>query len=746
VKPSLALLIALSASSLFASGWISFTTTSRIGPAAYDQVAPVVASNGFDYLVAWTTNIPSGSAIYTVRVNANGTLESELARPLDPSPDVSPSSDKHPHAVSLTPGRDGYFLAWISDDGLNAAITDAFGAVERRQTVPQDNPKESSTLAAWNGAAYLVLSGFSGPFMATLFDNNGQVIRTNIPIGDTHLDFSHNALVADGTGFLVLSTKQTSEGTDLYGRRVNPSGVPGEWFLIRSMATNVIGIIATYDGSHDVIVWGDAFGLWTMHIDSQSNTTGPARQLFSANVDQLGGALWFDHRLRIGYQTRPDYKPQVIAVSSDGTMSPPVSFEGGFAPQLATNDTNLLSIRSVATQPNLTGWDVIGSFLSTAATTADFVVSKSAALQQNGELAFDGSNALAVWDETIPPERQIFASRIGASRSPADSAGVQISSSGINTNPAAAFNGMNHLIAWTRIDESGGAHTVARRFSPDGKVLDSADIVMGDGARGATPRVSTDGTNWLVVWSRSVLQSGCGGMAGSFRLFAARVSPDGVVLDPDGVAVDPDTSRRQVEPDVAWNGSKYVVTWKAFCQGFHNPSFSWIVAATMSPDLAHIEPSTITPDNAAANVEFSMPRVAVTADRTLVAWQRDYATIEYRVFGNTILHNPSRLRAVGARPPTPSFQGTLLGVMRDAAGRLLILSQATIPWATAYQGVFSSAVDNGGVAGNREFKFGLAMGERLMGRPMAHENNVWMPEARFTPTNGAERLYIREFN
>ncbi len=84
--------------------------------------------------------------------------------------------------------------------------------------------------------------------------------------------------------------------------------------------------------------------------------------------------------------------------------------------------------------------------------------------------------------------------------------------------------------------------------------------------------------------------------------------------------------------------------------------------------------------------------------------------------------------------------------MRDAAGRFLVLAQATIPWAPAYQGLFLSAVDRGGVAGSREFKFVLGTGERLMGRPMAHDNRIWMPEALFSPPEGAERLLTLEIN
>lgn len=748
MKPSLALLITFFASSLLATG-IPVTTTSRTGPAAFDQVGAVVASSGFDYLAAWTTNEPSGSGVYTVRVNADGSLATDIAMPLDPPPGSLPPVGTHPHAVSLTPGRDGYFLAWMSDDGLKAVITDAFGVVERRQTVPRDNPQGSSTLAAWNGTVYLVLSGFSGPFTAALFDNNGEVLASNIPFGDTHGDpLVLNALIADGAGFLALSTQRTFAGTNLYGRRMSPAGVPGDWFLVRSMASDVKGIAAAYDGTHDLIVWGDAFGLWTLQLDTLSNTAGTARQLFSGGVRELGGALWSADRLWVGYGAALDGRAHAIAVSSDGSTSSSLGLNGSGVPQLATNGTNLLSVRSDSTSPgSLTGLDAIGSFLTTAAAGADFVVSKSSTLQQNGELAPGGQNTLAVWDEIIPPQRQIFASRIGASGS-LDSAGVQISSSGINSNPAAAFNGTNYLIAWMQIGEDGAPRIVARRFSPDGKVLDSADIVLPAGADQATPRVASDGTNWLVVWSRALPETSCGASPGALRIYAARVSPAGVVLDPDGVALDPDSSADQVDPDVAWNGSRYVVVWEDFCALFHNPASSWVNAGTMSSDLTHVESLTISPVNMDNHAALLTPRVAVTADRSLVAWQGDASSpaIEYRLYGSTIRPASSRQRAMGGRQLAPPVEGSLLGVLADATSHLSILLQAAIPWAPAYQGVFSSTLDGAGVAGDLVFKVYLEPSERLMGRPLAHDNGIWMPETQFSPADGAERLDILVFN
>ena len=132
--------------------------------------------------------------------------------------------DPHGWAISIAPGRDGYFATWISDAGLNAASIDSYGRIEHLARIPKSGlTKASTTLTARNGAVHLVLSGLDGPFTATLFDEDADVLVDNIPIGDTRGDPSTRiTLTADSAGFLVLSTKQNALGrVEIYGRRVS---------------------------------------------------------------------------------------------------------------------------------------------------------------------------------------------------------------------------------------------------------------------------------------------------------------------------------------------------------------------------------------------------------------------------------------------------------------------------------------------------------------------------------------------
>ncbi len=68
----------------------------------------------------------------------------------------------------------------------------------------------------------------------------------------------------------------------------------------------------------------------------------------------------------------------------------------------------------------------------------------------------------------------------------------------------------------------------AARVSPDGTVLDPGGFQVAGWARAeGDPAVASDGTNYLVVWDKSPDLSGQ-----NRDILAARVSPTGEVLDP----------------------------------------------------------------------------------------------------------------------------------------------------------------------------------------------------------------------
>ena len=99
----------------------------------------------------------------------------------------------------------------------------------------------------------------------------------------------------------------------------------------------------------------------------------------------------------------------------------------------------------------------------------------------------------------------------------------------------------------------------AARIAPDGTVLDPAGIrVTSAPGQQTGPRVAWNGSEYLVVWTdfddpyRSTGDD----------IYGARISADGVVLDQTPVAIG-DSNVDEWQPDVAWNGSAWVVAWTA---------------------------------------------------------------------------------------------------------------------------------------------------------------------------------------
>lgn len=739
------LLVLLLVSSSARATWFPFSEPRRTGPAAYDQAAPVIASNGIDYLTAWTTVAFSPTYamhVYAARVNADGTVEGDIATLLD-------TDAQFAHGVSVTQGRDGYFVAWMSEKGMTAAILDSYGRVERRTTVAQDDPYHNGrTIAAWNGAVHIVVSGFAPTFSATLLDDNASVIASNIPIGDTHGDATSVAVVADSSGFLVLSTKREFSGDAyrdaIYGRYVSPGGATGDWFLIRTVASAVSAVTVIADGSRDVIAWSDQFGIWTMDFNPLTLMPGNARQLSPAGSARLTRILRWQDRLWLAFQ--PFFGPSVVMpLNSDGSPGTPVTIGDGYQPEIATNGSAILSVRSAKSYV-IASNDVIGHFISPDA--SDFLVSKSQTDQQNGKLASDGANVLTVWDEQVGADRLIYAARFDARGLPLDGSGVQISAGGVNSDPAAAFNGHDWLIVWRHSDQANATSLAGRRLLANGTVIDTADIVLGT-ASYAVPRVTSDGSNWLVAWIAAVPGPSCGNFGSASRAVASRISASGVVLDPGGRVLEPGSRTDQSDVDVAWDGANYVAAWTEQCSGWHTPTYTSVTAASFPPDLARVDAFGVS--GGATITANQLPRVVARSQRALVAWQNVIGpsiTTSYRLIGpNTIPQRSGRSRAVGTPAVISSVEGALVGTSIDASGLFTIVTKKAIPWvADNPPGLFTATLNADGLQVATGFAGTVSPDDVLTGKIVLHAGQSWIAAGRFDVPAGAQRLWIRELD
>ena len=113
--------------------------------------------------------------------------------------------------------------------------------------------------------------------------------------------------------------------------------------------------------------------------------------------------------------------------------------------------------------------------------------------------------------------------------------------------PGVAFDGTNYLVVWTDSRE-GGPKVYGARVSPGGTVLDQDGFAI-SAAGGSEPAVAFDGTNYLVVWSNQA------------SIIGARVDPGGTVLDPGGITISTRPNHLQYEPTLAFDGTNYLVVW-----------------------------------------------------------------------------------------------------------------------------------------------------------------------------------------
>jgi len=129
----------------------------------------------------------------------------------------------------------------------------------------------------------------------------------------------------------------------------------------------------------------------------------------------------------------------------------------------------------------------------------------------------------------------------------------------IQNKPEVAYGAGVFLAVW---EESGGLMSpkiYAARISSAGTVLDPAGFVISSEKYNDElgPAVAFDGSNFMVTWSF--------GMGSGGRIAAARVSPAGKVLDATPITVSKissNYSEAQGEPAIAFDGTNYLIAWQ----------------------------------------------------------------------------------------------------------------------------------------------------------------------------------------
>lgn len=145
--------------------------------------------------------------------------------------------------------------------------------------------------------------------------------------------------------------------------------------------------------------------------------------------------------------------------------------------------------------------------------------------------------------------------------------------------PDVAWGGGVYLVVWQEgsgYEGTADANIWAARVSAEGKPLDPKGVVVcRAGHHQLYPKVTFDGSNFVVAWQD--YRSGR-----DWDVFAARVSPDGKVLDPDGFPVA-DGPGNQVHPNLASDGKQTFLVWSDLRPNPSGPE-RYVLAGTFLQD------------------------------------------------------------------------------------------------------------------------------------------------------------------
>jgi hypothetical protein len=441
------------------------------------QIGPVVASDGADYLVAWTDYRAGGNNedIYGARVSAAGIVLDPAGIPVSTAP-----YEQWTPAIAF----DGtnYLVAFSSQvrayDVLGARVSPLGSVLDPDGiTLSLAATDESTPAVAFDGTNYLVAwgeqrSGTYGIYAARVTQAGDLLDGTGILVAAGALDQSSPRLVYGGTNYLVV-WQNTDGGID--GARVSRDGAvldPGVGAI--TIASGALDPAVASDGANYLVAWSDARNGLDLDI----------------------------------YATR---------VSPDGTVldpgGVPVSTTVGdqSAPTVAFDGTNyLLAWQDLRNGADL---DIYGARVSPHGTVLDpagIPISTAPYDQTAPALAADGGNSLVVWeDDRSGADVDIDGTRVSPDGAVLDPGGMPISTApNDQAAPTVAFDGIDYLAAWTDWRSGTSPDVYASRISPAGSVLDPAGF--------AISATSTDETSPGVA----------GGGPGRVAVAYDRVSPE----------------------------------------------------------------------------------------------------------------------------------------------------------------------------------------------------------------------------
>lgn len=298
----------------------------------------------------------------------------------------------------------------------------------------------------------------------------------NFQITDNRGDDLTPSIASNSDLFLVVWTRKTPYGFDIYGARVTRDGkvMEGdeEGIPISRASNDQMLPSVTWNGDSFFVVW-------------QDRRTGKAWDIYGARITPEGQVL------------DPNGIPISIARPNYDKAAPVVSFDG----------ENCLIVWQGKRSPKI--WNIYFTRVSKDGIVLDqepIPINSSSRDQISPSVAFNGENYFVVWqDRRWGKFWDIYGARVNPEGEVMDQQSIRITFNGEfgwdHWRPVLSWNGRTYLIVWMISFEQNRWHLYGKRVGADGGVLDLAALpIQRDVTNKAFPAIVWDGSEYLLIW------------------------------------------------------------------------------------------------------------------------------------------------------------------------------------------------------------------------------------------------------
>jgi hypothetical protein len=612
------------------------TTEQPIQPVLLDeassaQTLPAIAEGGATCLVVWEDYRQGEGDIFGQRVIcATGTT-------LDPASllvNVAPGNQVRP-AVSWN-GQD-FWVVWRDDAAAPTQLVGTRVASDGTRLDPNGITfgnawyAASPAIATQGGTALAVWEGGPGLIPSILgqrVDASGATVGATFTVSVTAANEVTPRLTANGTGFFAVWDSARNGSHDIYGARVDASGGvldPGG-LPIATTASDEVQPVVAFDGTQYLVAWHTGgVGIQATRVsangtplDSPALTLSPQPDVAMYPSTTFDGTqFWVIWPINTG-------GVRGCRVAADGTVLDATPFVVGSAAgtgtgTLSATDAGVLTV--LGDHKNVFGTESLVALLFEPSGTpigAPYTLTLGGTGELNAVVAPTATGFVVTWNEGSVGD--IYGKGLPVDGVPDGGAGVLLRGSGNNGlhAPAIASEGIGCLVAYT--DASNGAIIRALTLDSTGNATGPELAVSPLGSRDDA-RVAFGGGLYLVVWDY-------GGPPWSVE--AARVLPDGGVLDASPLVLGSPQIDHEPWPDVTFDGVDFQVVWEDAASGHRQLHGTRV---TVGGGVS--SPGVLLTSSAHEHLN---PRIVSGAGHTLVAWA-DMLGPETDVYGVEWLPN-----------------------------------------------------------------------------------------------------------